>query len=172
MLGPEIRTSLITAFVTSRLDYSNCVVAGLPKVDNCPASTGPECRSPSYNGNRPARSPDPCSSTTPLVTHTVPDNVETITYVFWCIKWIPGAAHAPTWWLQPPACRLVKPFDHQAANVMKSHEWNWSSEKEPSHSQDSLLGTPPSDLQKQLDTKILKTAENLSFCSCIWLTVM
>jgi len=31
ILGPEITTSLITAFVTSRLDYCNAVLAGLPK---------------------------------------------------------------------------------------------------------------------------------------------
>ena len=31
ILGPEITTSLITAFVTSRLDYCNSVLAGLPK---------------------------------------------------------------------------------------------------------------------------------------------
>ena len=31
ILGPEIATSLITAFVTSRLDYCNSVLAGLPK---------------------------------------------------------------------------------------------------------------------------------------------
>ena len=31
VLGPEIPTSLITAFVTSRLDYCNFVLAGLPK---------------------------------------------------------------------------------------------------------------------------------------------
>lgn len=31
LLGPEITTSLITAFVTSRLDYCNSVLAGLPK---------------------------------------------------------------------------------------------------------------------------------------------
>jgi hypothetical protein len=31
ILGPEITASLITAFVTSRLDYCNTVLAGLPK---------------------------------------------------------------------------------------------------------------------------------------------
>ena len=31
ILGPEITTSLITAFVTSRLDYCNSMLAGLPK---------------------------------------------------------------------------------------------------------------------------------------------
>ena len=31
ILGPEVTTSLITAFVTSRLDYCNAVLAGLPQ---------------------------------------------------------------------------------------------------------------------------------------------
>jgi hypothetical protein len=31
ILGPQITTSLITAFVTSRLDYCNAVLAGFPK---------------------------------------------------------------------------------------------------------------------------------------------
>ena len=31
ILGAEITTSLITAFVTSRLDYCNSVLASLPK---------------------------------------------------------------------------------------------------------------------------------------------
>ena len=31
ILGPQITTSLITAFVTSRLDHCNAVLAGLPK---------------------------------------------------------------------------------------------------------------------------------------------
>jgi len=36
MLGPEITTSLISAFVTSRLDYCKSVLAGLPKLTIAP----------------------------------------------------------------------------------------------------------------------------------------
>jgi len=36
ILGPEITTSLITAFVTSRLDFCNSVLAGLPKLTIAP----------------------------------------------------------------------------------------------------------------------------------------
>jgi len=36
IIGPEITTSLITAFVTSRLDYCNSVLAGLPKLTIAP----------------------------------------------------------------------------------------------------------------------------------------
>jgi len=45
----------------------------------------------------------------------------------------------------------IKTFDQQAANVTKSHERNWSSEKEPSRSQDRLLAwnSLPSDFPKQ-----------------------
>jgi len=42
-LGLAITTSLITAFVTSRLDYCHSVLnCRSPKVDYCAASTGPE----------------------------------------------------------------------------------------------------------------------------------
>jgi len=58
ILDPEITTSLITVFVTSHVDYCDSLLAQSTKVDNCPASTDPECSRSSYNRNRPTRSRD------------------------------------------------------------------------------------------------------------------
>jgi len=73
ILGPEITTSLITAFVTSRLDNCNSVLAGLLKLTIAPLQRVQNAAARLITGI--GRHDHVTPALRKLVTYTVPDNL-------------------------------------------------------------------------------------------------
>jgi len=94
LLGPEITTSLITAFVICRLDYSNAAefacLRNFQSRQLLSCNGWPAERS---NGNWPAWSRDPNSSTAPLVTHNSSNYYNCAFSGISCIPDAAAAAH-------------------------------------------------------------------------------
>ena len=115
LLGSEVTTGLITAFITSRLDYCNACLAGLPKSTIAPLQRVQNAAARLVTGTRMHDHVTPRTSTASLASYKIPDHLQAVRSHASGAHWTqpslslhpghsniqPGVSSVPTFSLQP-----------------------------------------------------------------------
>ena len=123
ILGAEVTSGLVSAFVTTRLDYCNTVLAGLPQstIDPLQRVQNAAARLVAGTGTR--------DHITPVLQslHWLPISsalsTSSVCSCTWC-EWVAALRTCRTWWRPSLTCLVVRDWDPPAASDMNFHGWN------------------------------------------------